>query len=48
MTPAQIKTEIAELTEIVRYSPGAKANVAATKIVSLKRKLAELEQEKAN
>ena len=48
MTPAQIKTEIAELTEVVRYSPGGKANIAATKIVSLKRKLAEIEQEKSN
>ena len=48
MNPAQIKTEIAELTKVVRYSAGAKANVAATKIVSLKRKLAEIEQEKAN
>lgn len=48
MTPAQIKTEIAELTKVVRYSAGAKANVAATKIVNLKRKLAEMEQEKAN
>ena len=48
MNPAQIKTEIAELTEIVRYSAGARANVAATKIVGLKRRLAEIEQEKAN
>lgn len=48
MTAAQIKAEIAELTETVRYSAGPKANIAATKIVSLKRKLAELEQEKSN
>ena len=48
MTATQIKTKIAELTEVVRYSAGARANVAATKIVSLKRKLAEMEQEKAN
>ena len=48
MNPAQIKTEIAELTEIARYSAGSKANVAATKIVGLKRKLAELEQETRN
>ena len=48
MTAAQIKTEIAELTEIVRYSAGARANVAATKIVGLKRRLAEIEQEKSN
>lgn len=48
MTAAQIKAEIAELTEIVRYSAGSKANVAATKICTLKRKLAEIEQEKAN
>ena len=48
MTAAQIKTEIAELTEIVRYSAGSKANVAATKICALKRRLAEIEQEKAN
>ena len=48
MNPAQIKTEIAELTEVVRYSAGSKANVAATKICALKRKLAELEQEEAN
>ena len=48
MTAAQIKTEIAELTEVVRYSAGARANVSATKIVGLKRKLAEMEQEKVN
>ena len=48
MNPAQIKTEIAELTEVVRYSPGGKANIAATKICALKRRLAEIEQEKAN
>ena len=48
MTPAQIKTEIAELTEVVRYSAGPKSNIAATKICALKRKLAEIEQEKAN
>ena len=48
MTADQIRAEIAELTAVVRYSPGSKANVAATKIVGLKRKLAELEQEKAN
>ena len=43
MTAAQIKAEIAELTETVRYSCGPKANAAATKIVSLKRRLAEIE-----
>ena len=48
MTATQIKTEIVELTEIVRYSAGARANVAATKICALKRRLAEIEQEKAN
>ena len=48
MTPAQIKTEIAELTEVIRYSAGSKANIAATKICALKRRLAEIEQEKAN
>ena len=48
MTPAQIKTEIAELTKVVRYSAGSKANVAATKICALKRKMAELEQEEAS
>ena len=48
MTAAQIKAEIAELVETVRYSAGSKANVAATKICGLKRKLAEMEQEKAN
>ena len=48
MTADQIRAEIAELTEVVRYSAGTKANVAATKICALKRKLAELEQEKAN
>ena len=44
MTATEIQTEIAELTETVRYSPGAQANIAATKICSLKRKLAELTQ----
>ena len=48
MTATQIKTEIAELTEIVRYSAGGKANIAATKICALKLRLAEIEQEKAN
>ena len=48
MTAAQIKTEIAELTKVVRYSAGSKANVAATKICALKLRLAEIEQEKAN
>lgn len=48
MTADQIRAEIAELTETVRYSAGSKANVAATKIVGLKRKLAEMEQEEAN
>ena len=48
MNPAQIKTEIAELVEVVRCSDGSKANVAAMKIVGLKRKLAEIEQEKSN
>ena len=48
MTAAQIKAEIAELVEVVRYSDGAKANVAAMKIVGLKRKLAEMEREKTN
>ena len=48
MTADQIRAEIAELTETVRYSCGPKANVAAMKIVGLKRKLAEMEQEKAN
>ena len=32
MNPAQIKTEIAELVEVVRYSDGAKANVAKVNI----------------
>ena len=48
MTADQIRAEIAELTEVVRYSAGSKANIAATKICALKRKLAEIEQEKAN
>lgn len=48
MTADQIRAEIAELTKVVRYSPGVKANIAATKICALKRKLAEIEQEKAN
>ena len=48
MTAAQIRAEIAELVEVVRYSPGSKANVAATKICGLKRKLAEMEREKTN
>lgn len=48
MTAAQIKAEIAELTKVVRYSAGARANVAATKICALKRRLAEIEQEKSN
>ena len=43
MTAAQIRTEIAELTAVVRYSCGPKANAAATKIVSLKRRLSEIE-----
>ena len=48
MTADQIRAEIAELTETVRYSAGSKANVAATKICALKRRLAEIEQEKSN
>ena len=48
MTAAQIKTEIAELTKVVRYSAGSKANIAATKICALKRRLAEMEQEVRN
>lgn len=48
MTADQIRAEIAELTETVRYSAGSKANIAATKICALKRKLAEMEQEEAS
>jgi ribosome-interacting GTPase 1 len=39
----KIRAEIERLIEIVRYSPGTEANIVAPKVVTLKRKLAELE-----
>lgn len=44
MTIGQINVEIDQLREIVAYSAKPKADLAALKIVGLKRSLLELEQ----
>lgn len=46
MTVTEIKSEIARLTDIVRYSPSSTANVAAMKICGLQRELDRMEERK--